>query len=62
MTYPAEIDRRYPSRDEAWGYLAARGFTCTTAGWRNGRWVASVERETFGFHVRALLPAAHATA
>ncbi len=62
MTCPAEINRRYPTRDEAWGYLASRGFRCTTAGWRNGHWVAAVERDTLGFRVRACLPSVAATA
>lgn len=56
MTYPAEIKRRYPSRDEAWGYLAARGFSCRRDGWRNGRWAATVVRDDLGFEVRAWLP------
>jgi hypothetical protein len=56
MTCPAEINRRYQTREEAWGYLACRGFSCGVSGWRNGRWVARVDRDGFGFSVKVWLP------
>jgi hypothetical protein len=56
MTCPAEINLRYHTRDEAWAYLASRGFSCGTEGWRNGRWIAHVGRDGTGFKVRAWLP------
>ncbi|HUA52201.1 MAG TPA: hypothetical protein VMB81_08550 [Candidatus Sulfotelmatobacter sp.] len=56
MTYPAEINRRYDSRDAAWSYLASRGFACGLEGWRNGRWRASIGRDGAAFQVRAWLP------
>ncbi len=43
MTCTAEIRRSYTTRDEAFKYLAARGFLCTARGWENGRWAAFVE-------------------
>jgi hypothetical protein len=45
VTYKAEIRRRYPTRDDAWAYLASRGFVCYSDGWRNGRWAATVARD-----------------
>jgi len=56
MTHPAEINRRYETRDAAWGYLASRGFSCGSGEWRNGRWVASVWHDEFGFSVKVWLP------
>lgn len=58
MTCPAEIIRRYPTRDEAWAYLASRGFSCGSEGWRNGRWVARIGRDDNGFWVAVWLPLA----
>jgi hypothetical protein len=55
MNCTAEINRRYDTRDDAWGYLASRGFSCGSHGWTNGRWVATVERDTCGFRVRVWL-------
>ena len=57
MTYNAEIRRRYETRDEAWGYLASRGFVCESSGWQNGRWAATVMREGDGFDVTVWLRA-----
>jgi hypothetical protein len=55
MTCPAAISRRYETRDQAWGYLASRGFLCSLAGWRNGRWMARVSRDCSGFRVEVWL-------
>jgi hypothetical protein len=55
MTYSTEIRRRYETRDDAWGYLASRGFVCHAGGWRNGRWAATVMREGDGFDVTVWL-------
>ena len=51
VTCKAEIRRRYDTRDEAWGYLASRGFNCSAGTWQNGRWAARVERGGIGFDV-----------
>jgi hypothetical protein len=37
MPCNAEIHRRYATRDEAFQYLASRGFLCSATGWVNGR-------------------------
>jgi hypothetical protein len=65
MTCKPEINKRYATRDEAWGYLASRGFACgALSGWENGRWAATVTREGTGFKVtvwlRAELPISQA--
>jgi hypothetical protein len=57
MTYNTEIRRRYDTRDEAWGYLASRGFVCHSSGWQNGRWAATVVRADDGFDVTVWLRA-----
>ena len=57
MTCPAAINRRYETRHEAWGYLAARGFSHGPEGWRNGRWMARVGRDPRGVTVEVWLPA-----
>jgi hypothetical protein len=57
MTCDAEIRRHYDTRDEAWGYLAARGFTCQGPGWKNGHWAATVERDRGGYNVNVWLRA-----
>ncbi|MEJ0071656.1 MAG: hypothetical protein WDO24_26260 [Pseudomonadota bacterium] len=57
MTYKTEIKRRYDSRDDAWGYLASRGFVCRSSGWQNGRWAATVVRDGDGFDVTVWLRA-----
>src|SRR5277367_3669853 len=51
MTCNAEIKRRYETRDDAWGYLASRGFVCHSSGWENGRWAATVVRDGDGYDV-----------
>ncbi|HUA56427.1 MAG TPA: hypothetical protein VMB81_29865 [Candidatus Sulfotelmatobacter sp.] len=56
MTCPAMINRRYGTRDAAWGYLASRGFACGLEGWRNGRWLARVDRDGRSFRVQVWLP------
>ena len=55
MTQAAEIRRRYNTLREAWGYLEARGFTCTGSGWVNGRWAAAVDPRDDGVHVTVWL-------
>lgn len=57
MTYDAEIRRRYDTRDDAWGYLASRGFVCHSTGWQNGRWAATVVRDGDDFNVTVWLRA-----
>ncbi len=56
MTYQAAISRRYQTRNEAWGYLASRGFSCGLRGWRNGRWTARIGRDGGDFRVDVWLP------
>lgn len=46
-----EMRRNYRTRDEAYGYLRSRGFIFLPSGWRNGRWVASVELQNAAFAV-----------
>ena len=48
MTCPAAINRHYEARDQAWAYLASRGFLRSLEGWRNGRWIASVSCDDGG--------------
>lgn len=55
MTCKAEIRRRYDTRDDAWAYLASRGFVCHADGWRNGRWAATVLRDGDAIAVRVWL-------
>ena len=43
MTYKAELKRHFPSREQAYAYLAARGFLYLPNGWANGRWAASID-------------------
>ena len=57
MTCDPEIKRCYPTRHEAWGYLASRGFVCHPDGWENGRWAALVVRDEAGFNVTVWLRA-----
>jgi hypothetical protein len=57
MTCNAEIRRRYDTRDDAWGYLASRGFVCHADGWANGRWAATAVRDGDGFNVTVWLRA-----
>ena len=58
MTYPPVINHRYLTREQAWGYLASRGFTCGPQGWRNGRWMARVSRDHHAFCLEVWLPTA----
>ena len=44
MTCQAQINRFFPSYDEAFGYLTSRGFLCLPRGWENGLWAASVQK------------------
>jgi hypothetical protein len=55
MTCNAEINRRYATREAAFHYLISRGFICTTRGWENGRWSATVELEGTGYRLCAWL-------
>jgi hypothetical protein len=43
MTYKAELTRHFPSREQAYAYLASRGFLYLPNGWENGRWAASID-------------------
>jgi hypothetical protein len=45
MTCPVVISRHYESREQAWEYLASRGFRRLLEGWRNGRWIERVGRD-----------------
>ena len=56
MTCPAAINRRYETRDQAWAYLASRGFRRSLGEWRNGRWIAHVSRDEGNFWVEVWLP------
>jgi hypothetical protein len=56
MTCPAVISRHYEAREQAWDYLASRGFRRIPEGWRNGRWIARVGRDDHGFWVEVWLP------
>lgn len=56
MTYPPEIIRHYPRHEDATGYLASRGFSRASEGWRNGRWMAHLDREGTEIRVRVWLP------
>jgi hypothetical protein len=56
MTCPAVISRHYEAREQAWGYLASRGFRRILEGWRNGRWIGRVSRDDGGFWVEVWLP------
>jgi hypothetical protein len=53
---PSRISRHYEAREQAWGYLAARGFRRILEGWRNGRWIERVGRDDRGFQVEVWLP------
>jgi hypothetical protein len=55
MTCNAEINRTYPTREAAFNYLISRGFVCTTRGWENGRWSATVELDGRGYRLIAWL-------
>ena len=55
MTCNAEIRRRYATRQEAWEYLASRGFSCGGSAWQNGRWTATVVHDERGFNVTVWL-------
>lgn len=56
MRYSAEIIRHYPHHDQAVGYLASRGFSRVAEGWRNGRWIAHLDRAGTETRVRVWLP------
>ena len=43
MTYKAELKQHFPSREQAYAYLASRGFLYLPNGWANGRWAASID-------------------
>lgn len=49
MICKAQIRRRFPTRDDAHRYLAARGFLFLPQGWANGRWIASLDQDASGF-------------
>jgi len=43
MTYKAELKRHFPTREQAYAYLASRGFLYLPSGWANGRWAAAID-------------------
>jgi len=57
MTYRTEIRRHYQTREEAYSYLASRGFLFLPDGWENGRWAALLEDDDYGFTVTIWLRA-----
>ena len=57
MTYSAEIERRYSTREEAYAYLASRGFLFLPGGWSNGRWAATLDKVDSRFILRIWLRA-----
>lgn len=60
MTYEAALTRRYRNREEAYGYLASRGFLFMPTGWENGRWAATLDLDGSGVTVSIWLRAAEA--
>jgi hypothetical protein len=60
MTYLTEMKRRYPTREEAYAYLASRGFLFLPGGWANGRWAATLDVANGEFIVSIWLRAAKA--
>jgi hypothetical protein len=57
MTVPTEIQRQFPTREEAYAYLSMRGFLHMPCGWENGRWAADIDHEPGRFTVTAWLRA-----
>jgi hypothetical protein len=60
MTCNAEIKRRYRTREEAYAYLASRGFLFLPSGWGNGRWAATLDMDNNEFMVTIWLRAQEA--
>jgi hypothetical protein len=54
--YRTMITRHYRTRDEAHAYLASRGFLFLPSGWRNGRWLATIEPTPHDYSVAIRLP------
>ena len=60
MTCSTEIRRRYRTREEAYGYLASRGFLFLPSGWENGRWAATIEHVNGHYIINVWLRSAKA--
>jgi hypothetical protein len=60
MTCSTEISRRYSTREEAYGYLASRGFLFLPNGWENGLWAATIEQVNGQYIIKAWLRSAKA--
>jgi hypothetical protein len=60
MTRRTEICRRYSTREEAYRYLASRGFLFLPNGWENGRWAATTEQVNGQYIIRVWLRSAEA--
>jgi hypothetical protein len=55
MTHTTELTRHYHSREEAYAYLASRGFLFLPNGWENGRWAATLDMANGDFIVNIWL-------
>jgi hypothetical protein len=60
MTCSTEISRHYPTREEAYGYLASLGFLFLPNGWENGRWAATIEQVNRQYIIKVWLRSAKA--
>ena len=60
MTYGTKMTRRYRTREEAYAYLASRGFLFLPSGWENGRWAATLEMANGDFIINIWLRAKEA--
>lgn len=57
MTLTARIQRLFPTREAAFGYLTLRGFLYLPGGWENGLWAADLDFDGAQFIVTAWLRA-----
>lgn len=57
MTLTTRIQRLFPTREAAFGYLTLRGFLYMPNGWENGRWTADLDFDGAQFIVTAWLRA-----
>lgn len=57
MTLTTRIERLFRSREDAFAYLASRGFLPMPSGWENGRWTADLDVSDGRFVVTAWLRA-----
>ncbi len=60
MTYTTAMTRRYQTREEAYAYLASRGFLFLPGGWENGRWAATLDMANGAFIINIWLRAQEA--